>query len=241
VVSEETGLSLEKVTLDQLGTAKKVVINKDNTTLIGGGGGTKEIDGRIRQLKKRIEETTSDYDKEKLQERIAKLSGGVAVLKIGAATEIEMKEKKDRVEDAMNATRAAIEEGVVPGGGVALIRVQQQLREKGPSGANAEQEMGIKIVLKALEKPLRVIVENAGEDASDVLSEVRKGATNFGYNGQTDEFGDLVEMGIIDPAKVVRVALQNAASVAGLMITTEAMIAPLPEEKAAGPGEYPPM
>ena len=241
VVSDEAGLSLEKVTLDQLGTAKKVMINKDNTTLIGGGGSSKEIDGRIRQLKKRIEEATSDYDKEKLQERVAKLSGGVAVLKVGAATEIEMKEKKDRVEDAMNATRAAIEEGVVPGGGVALIRVQQQLSEKGLSGANAEQDMGIKIVLKVLEKPLRVIVENAGEDASDVLSEVRKGETNFGYNGQTDEFGDLVEMGIIDPAKVVRVALQNAASVAGLMITTAAMIAPVPEEKAAGQVAYPPM
>jgi chaperonin GroEL len=241
VVSEETGLSLEKVTLDQLGTAKRVTINKDNTTLIGGGGSSKEIDGRIRQLKKRIDEATSDYDKEKLQERVAKLSGGVAVLKVGAATEIEMKEKKDRVEDAMNATRAAIEEGVVPGGGVALIRVQQQLREKGLSGANAEQDMGINIVLKALDRPLRVIVENAGEDASDVLSEVRKGEVNFGYNGQTDEFGDLVEMGIIDPAKVVRVALQNAASVAGLMITTEAMIAPVPEDKAAGQGQYPPM
>ena len=241
VVSEETGLSLEKVTLDQLGTAKRVTINKDNTTLIGGGGSSKEIDGRIRQLKKRFDEATSDYDKEKLQERVAKLSGGVAVLKVGAATEIEMKEKKDRVEDAMNATRAAIEEGVVPGGGVALIRVQQQLREKGLSGANAEQDMGINIVLKALDRPLRVIVENAGEDASDVLSEVRKGEVNFGYNGQTDEFGDLVEMGIIDPAKVVRVALQNAASVAGLMITTEAMIAPVPEEKAAAQGQYPPM
>ncbi len=241
VVSEETGLTLEKVTLDQLGTAKKIIVDKDNTTLIGGGGDSKEIDGRIRQLKKRIEGSSSDYDKEKLQERVAKLSGGVAVLKVGAATEIEMKEKKDRVEDAMNATRAAVEEGVVPGGGVALIRSQQHIRQKGLSGANADQEMGINIVLKALEQPLRVIVENSGEDASDVLSEVRKGETNFGYNGQTEKFGDMLEMGIIDPAKVVRVALQNAASVAGLMITTEAMIAPIPEEPAPGPSEFPPM
>lgn len=241
VVSAETGLSLEKVTLDQLGTAKRVIVNKDNTTVIGGGGGSNEIDGRIRQMKKRIEDTTSEYDKEKLQERVAKLSGGVAVLKVGAATEIEMKEKKDRVDDAMNATRAAIEEGVVPGGGVALIRVQQQLRESSLSGANTEQEMGIKIVLKALEIPLRVIVENAGEDASDVLSEVRKGEINFGYNSQTEKFGDMLEMGIIDPAKVVRVALQNAASIAGLMITTEAMIAPIPADQAAAPSGFPQM
>jgi chaperonin GroEL len=241
VISEETGLSLEKATLDQLGTATKAMSDKDNTTLIGGGGNTDEINGRIRQLKKQIEETTSDYDKEKLQERVAKLSGGVAVLKIGAATEIEMKEKKDRVEDAMNATRAAVEEGVVPGGGVALLRTQQKLRKKGLSGANADQDTGINIVLKALEQPLRVLVENSGEDASDVVSEVRKGKTSFGYNGQTEEFGDMVAMGIIDPTKVVRVALQNAASVAGLMITTEAMIAPLPEEKPAAPEQYPMM
>jgi chaperonin GroEL len=241
VISEETGLSLEKATLDLLGTAKKILSDKDSTTLIGGGGTSEDIKGRIRQLKKRIEDTTSDYDKEKLQERVAKLSGGVAVLKVGAATEIEMKEKKDRVEDAMNATRAAVEEGVVPGGGVALLRIQQKLREKGLSGANDDQNTGIKIVMNALEQPLRVIVQNAGEDASDVVSEVRKGKVNFGYNGQTEEFGDMVEMGIIDPTKVVRVALQNASSVAGLMITTEAMIAPLPEEKPPGPGEYPMM
>jgi len=203
------------------------------------GGTVVSEEGRIRQLKKRIDDTTSDYDREKLQERIAKLSGGVAVVKVGAATEIEMKEKKDRVEDAMNATRAAVEEGVVPGGGVALIRAQQRIRSKNLIAANTDQETGIKIVLKALEQPLRVIVENAGEDASDILGEVRRGDTNFGYNGQTEEFGDLVEMGIIDPAKVVRVALQNAASVAGLMITTEAMIAPAPEEKAPPVGEYP--
>ena len=239
VVSEETGLSLEKVTLDQLGSAQKIICDKDSTTLIGGGGDSKEIDGRIRQLKKRIKDTTSDYDREKLQERIAKLSGGVAVVKVGAATEIEMKEKKDRVEDAMNATRAAVEEGVVPGGGVALIRAQQRVRSKGLAGANTDQETGVKIVLKALEQPLRVIVENAGEDASDILGEVRRGDINFGYNSQTEKFGDLVKMGIIDPAKVVRVALQNAASVAGLMITTEGMIAPVPEEKAPPVGGYP--
>ena len=242
VISEDTGLSLENTTLEQLGTAKRVIADKDDTTVIGGGGQTQAIDARIRQLKKRIDDTTSDYDKEKLQERVAKLSGGVAVLKVGAATEIEMKEKKDRVDDAMNATRAAVEEGVVPGGGVALIRVQQRLREADLKGANTDQETGIKIVQRALEQPFRGIVENAGEDASDILSEVRKGETSFGYNAQTEEFGDLVEAGIIDPTKVVRVALQNASSVAGLMITTEAMIAPIPEEHKTPSGmEYPPM
>jgi len=239
VISEETGFALEKATLDQLGSATKVVVDKDSTTIIGGAGKSDAISGRIRQLRKRIEESTSDYDKEKLQERIAKLSGGVAVLKVGGATEIEMKEKKDRVEDAMNATRAAIEEGVVPGGGVALVRVQQGLRAKGVKGENADQEMGIAIVLKALEQPLRTLVENAGADASDVLSEIRRHEGNFGYNAQTESFGDLVETGIIDPTKVVRVALQNAASVAGLMVTTEAMIAPVPEEEKAVSPEYP--
>lgn len=241
VISEEAGLTLEKATIDQLGSAKKVVSDKDDTTIIGGSGRAEAIDARVKQLKKRIEETTSDYDKEKLQERVAKLGGGVALLKVGATTEIEMKEKKDRVEDAMNATRAAVEEGVVPGGGVALIRVQQALRAEARQGANADQNTGIKIVLKALEQPFRGIVENAGEDSSEILSQVRSGEANHGYNAQTEEFGDLVEMGIIDPAKVVRVALQNAASVAGLMITTEAMIAPVPEEKKAGAPEYPPM
>jgi chaperonin GroEL len=240
VIAEETGLTLEKATLDQLGKAKKVIVDKDNTTIIGGAGKSETIAARIRQLRKRIEETTSDYDKEKLQERIAKLSGGVAVLKVGGATEIEMKEKKDRVDDAMNATRAAIEEGVVPGGGVALVRAQQNLRAKGIGGDNSDQEMGVGIVLKALEQPLRIIVENAGVDASDVLSEIRRREGNFGYNAQTEAYGDLMEMGILDPTKVVRVALQNAASVAGLMITTEAMIAPVPEEKKSAP-EYPPM
>ena len=240
VVAEEAGTTLEKTTADQLGRAKRVLIDKDNTTIIGGEGKADAIEGRIRQLKKRIEESTSDYDKEKLQERIAKLSGGVAVVKVGATTELEMKEKKDRVDDAMNATRAAVEEGIVPGGGVALVRVQQRLRKQELPTGNAEQGVGVGIVLKALEQPLRAIVENAGQDASEVLGTVRKGEPNFGYNAQTEDYGDLVEMGIIDPTKVVRVALQNAASVAGLMITTEAMIAPLPEkEKPALPPEYP--
>jgi chaperonin GroEL len=240
VISEDTGLTLEKATLEQLGSATKISADKDATTLIGGKGSTQAIEGRVKQLKKRIEETTSDYDKEKLQERVAKLSGGVAVLKIGAATEIEMKEKKDRVEDAMYATRAAIEEGVVAGGGVALVRIQQRLRDSHVKGDNPDQDTGIKIVLKALEQPLRVIVDNAGEDSSEVLNRVREGDTSYGWNAQTLAFGDLVEMGIIDPAKVVRVALQNAASVSGLMITTEAMIAPLPEETKPAV-EYPPM
>jgi len=239
VVAEETGLTLEKTTLDQLGSAKKVIVDKDSTTIIGGSGKSDVIAGRIRQLRKRAEEASSDYDREKLQERIAKLSGGVAVLKVGGATEIEMKEKKDRVEDAMNATRAAVEEGVVPGGGVALVRVQQTLREKGIAAENTDQEMGVTIVMKALEQPLRAIVENAGADASDVLSELRRHHGNFGYNAQTEAFGDLVEMGILDPTKVVRVALQNAASVAGPMVTTEAMIAPVPEDKAPPAPEYP--
>ena len=242
VIAEEAGKTLEKTSAESLGEAKKVRIDKDTTTVIGGGGKAEAIEGRVRQLKKRIEEATSDYDKEKLQERIAKLSGGVAVIKVGAATELEMKEKKDRVDDAMNATRAAVEEGIVPGGGVALLRVQQRLREHELPSDNAEQGVGIGIVLKALEQPFRAIVDNAGEDASEVLGTVRKGEPAFGYNAQTEQYGDLVEMGIIDPTKVVRVALQNAASVAGLMITTEAMIAPLPEkEKAAPAGDYPPM
>jgi chaperonin GroEL len=241
VISEDTGLTLEKAAIEQLGSAKKAILDKDTTTLIGGAGNADAIQSRIKQLKKRIEETSSDYDKEKLQERVAKLAGGVGVLKIGAATEIEMKEKKDRVEDAMNATRAAVEEGVVPGGGIALVRVQQRLRDRHLEGANPDQETGIKIVLRALEQPLRTIVENAGEDPWEILGEVRQGDSNYGYNAQTEQFGDLVEMGIIDPTKVVRVALQNAASVSALMITTEAMIAPVPEPEKAAPPEYPPM
>jgi chaperonin GroEL len=241
VISEDTGHTLDKATLDLLGVAKRVIVDKDSTTLIGGSGDAEAIQSRIRQIKKRIEDASSDYDKEKLQERVAKLSGGVGVLKVGAATELEMKEKKDRVEDAMNATRAAVEEGVVPGGGVALIRVQQRLREQNLKGSNPEQDTGIRIVLRALEFPLRTIVENSGEDTAEILLEVRNGDRNFGYNGQTETFGDMVAMGIIDPSKVVRVALQNAASVSGLMITTEAMIAPVPETEKPGAADYPPM
>jgi chaperonin GroEL len=239
VITEESGLTLEKATLEQLGTASKIIVDKDSTTIIGGAGSSEAIAGRVRLLRKLVDEATSDYDREKLQERIAKLSGGVAVLKVGGATEIEMKEKKDRVEDAVNATRAAVQEGVVAGGGLALVRIQNSLREKGVAGDNADQKTGASIVLKALEQPLRTLVDNAGADASDVLSEIRRHEGNFGYNAQTEVFGDLVEMGIIDPTKVVRVALQNAASVAGLMITTEAMIAPVPEEPRAAPSEYP--
>ncbi len=235
VIAEDVGLTLDKAKLEQLGRAKRVVVDKESTTIVGGAGGREAIEGRIRQIRRRIEDTSSDYDREKLQERLAKLSGGVAVLKVGAPTEIALKEKKDRVEDAVNATRAAVEEGIVPGGGVALLRAQQRLREKGVEAANPDQKMGAEIVLRILEAPIRAIIANAGEDPSEVLAEVRKGDTNFGYNGQTEEFGDMVEMGILDPTKVVRVALENAASVGGLMITTEAMIAPLPEEEKAPP------
>ena len=225
VVSEEIGLSLEKTGLEHLGTASKVLIDKDHTTLVGGGGDETPIKQRIQQIRRQIDETTSDYDREKLQERLAKLSGGVAVLKVGAATEFEMKEKKDRVEDAMHATRAAVEEGVVPGGGVALVRAQQALRTRGITGDNPDQEIGINIVLRAMEQPLREIVINSGLDAAVILNRVREGGGNLGYNAQTDAFGDMMAMGVLDPTKVVRVALQNAASVAGLMITTEVMIA----------------
>jgi chaperonin GroEL len=228
VISEEVGLSLEKVTLENLGSAKRVVVDKDSTTIVGGNGKPQDIQARIAQLRRQIDEATSDYDKEKLQERTAKLAGGVAVLKVGAATEMAMKEKKDRVEDAMHATRAAVEEGVVPGGGVALIRALQALQAQGLNGDNPDQDIGIGIVLRAVEQPLREIVANAGIESSVVLNKVKEGSGNFGYNAQTGEYGDMMKMGIIDPAKVVRVALQNAASVAGLMITTEAMIGELP-------------
>jgi chaperonin GroEL len=231
VIAEEVGLSLEKTGLEHLGTANKVLIDKDHTTLVGGGGSESDIKVRIQQIRGQIDETTSDYDREKLQERLAKLSGGVAVLKVGAATEIAMKEKKDRVEDAMHATRAAVEEGVVPGGGVALVRAQQALRARGVRGANHDQEIGINIVLRAMEQPLREIVINTGLEPAVILNRVREGSGNLGYNAQTDAFGDMMEMGVLDPTKVVRVALQNAASVAGLMITTEVMIAELPKEK----------
>jgi chaperonin GroEL len=238
VISEEVGLSLEKTALEHLGTAARVIIDKDHTTLVGGGGRQADIKLRIQQIRGQIDEASSDYDREKLQERLAKLSGGVAVLKVGGATEIAMKEKKDRVEDAMHATRAAVEEGVVAGGGVALVRVQQALRSRGIPGENHDQAIGVNIVLRAMEQPLREIVINTGLEPAIILNRVREGSGNLGYNAQTEEFGDMMEMGVLDPAKVVRVALQNAASVAGLMITTEAMIAELPKE--AAPPSAPP-
>jgi len=234
VISEEVGLSLEKATLDDLGTARKVTVGKENTTIVGGAGKPEDIKARVEQIRKQIEEATSDYDKEKLQERVAKLAGGVAVIKVGAATEVEMKEKKARVEDALHATRAAVEEGTVPGGGVALIRAQAALNDL--KGDNHDQDVGIAIVRRAMEEPLRQIVQNAGGEPSVVVDKVRQGSGNFGYNAQTDQYGDMTEMGILDPAKVTRSALQNAASVAGLMITTECMVAELPkDETPAGP------
>ena len=221
VISEEVGLSLEKASLSDLGEAKKIQVSKENTTVIDGAGGSAEIKGRVEQINKEIEESTSDYDREKLQERVAKLAGGVAVIKVGAATEIEMKEKKARVEDALHATRAAVEEGVVPGGGVALIRALSAFDDL--KGDNEDQDVGINILRKAIEEPLRQIVANAGHDASVVLNEVAGGEGNYGFNAATGEYGDLVAMGIIDPTKVTRLALQNASSVAGLLLTTEAM------------------
>ncbi|MDG4552355.1 MAG: chaperonin GroEL [Candidatus Contendobacter sp.] len=229
VISDEVGLSLEKTTLADLGTARKVVVAKENTTIIDGAGKPDEIKGRVEQIRRQIEEATSDYDKEKLQERVAKLAGGVAVIKVGAATEIEMKEKKARVEDALHATRAAVEEGVVAGGGVALIRALQAI--KGLKGANEDQSHGIAIALRAMEAPLREIVANAGEEPSVILNKVLENTGNYGYNAATNEFGDMVEMGVLDPTKVTRFALQNAASVAGLLVTTEAMVAELPKKK----------
>ena len=228
VISEEVGLSLEKATLEDLGNAKKIQITKENTTVIDGAGTGSDIKSRIDQINREIEDSSSDYDKEKLQERVAKLSGGVAVIKVGAATEIEMKEKKARVEDALHSTRAAVEEGIVPGGGVALVRAKGAL--EGLEGDNDDQNVGINILKKALEEPLRQIVSNSGNDASVVLNEVANGKGNYGYNAATDEYGDLVEMGIIDPTKVTRYALQNAASVTGLLLTTEAMVADAPQD-----------
>ncbi|MDH5472883.1 MAG: chaperonin GroEL [Gammaproteobacteria bacterium] len=232
VISEEVGLSLEKATLDDLGQAKKVSVTKEATTIIDGAGQKTDIDARVEQIRAQIKEATSDYDKEKLQERVAKLAGGVAVIKVGAATEVEMKEKKDRVDDALHATRAAVEEGVVPGGGVALIRACAAIA--GLKGDNHDQDVGIAIAIRAMEEPLRQIVSNAGEEASVVLNKVAEGKGNFGYNAGTDVYGDMIEMGILDPTKVTRSALQNAASVAGLLITTECMIAELPKDEAAG-------
>ena len=228
VVSEEVGLSLEKTTIADLGRAKRVVITKENTTIIDGAGEAEKIQSRIAQVKAQIEETSSDYDREKLQERVAKLAGGVAVIKVGAGTEIEMKEKKARVEDALHATRAAVEEGVVPGGGVALIRALKAV--EGLKGDNTDQDLGIAITRRALEAPLRAIVANAGEESSVVVNRVKEGTGNFGYNAATGEYGDMVAMGILDPTKVTRTALQNAASVAGLAITTEAIVAELPKK-----------
>jgi chaperonin GroEL len=234
VISEEVGLSLEKADISQLGTAKRVQINKENTTIIDGAGNEDQIKGRVAQIRAQADEATSDYDREKLQERLAKLAGGVAVIKVGAATEMEMKEKKARVEDALHSTRAAVEEGVVAGGGTALIRALSAL--EGLQGNNHDQTVGINILRRAMEEPLRQIVTNAGDEASVVLNEVRKGTGNFGYNAATSEYGDMIQMGILDPAKVTRSALQNAASVAGLMITTEVMVADLPADtKSAMP------
>jgi chaperonin GroEL len=232
VVSEEIGMELEKTQLEDLGTAKRVVITKDNTTVVDGNGDDAAIEGRVTQIKQQMEETTSDYDREKLQERLAKLAGGVAVIKVGAATEVEMKEKKARVEDALHATRAAVEEGVVPGGGVALVRAASKLGEL--RGDNEEQNVGIRLALRAMESPLRQIATNAGAEASVVANNVRDGEGNYGYNAGNDTYGDMLEMGILDPTKVTRSALQFASSVGALMITTEAMIADIPQDDNAG-------
>ncbi|HEJ3941492.1 TPA: chaperonin GroEL [Pseudomonas aeruginosa] len=231
VISEEVGLSLEGATLEHLGNAKRVVINKENTTIIDGAGVQADIEARVLQIRKQIEETTSDYDREKLQERLAKLAGGVAVIKVGAATEVEMKEKKARVEDALHATRAAVEEGVVPGGGVALVRALQAIESL--KGDNEEQNVGIALLRRAVESPLRQIVANAGDEPSVVVDKVKQGSGNYGFNAATGVYGDMIEMGILDPAKVTRSALQAAASIGGLMITTEAMVAEIVEDKPA--------
>ncbi len=233
VIAEEVGLSLEKAELTQLGQAKRVEIGKENTTIIDGAGSEEIIKSRVEQIRKQVAESTSDYDKEKLQERVAKLAGGVAVIKVGAATEVEMKEKKARVEDALHATRAAVEEGIVAGGGVALLRARSILSDIKTS--NVDQEAGVKIVLKAIEAPLRQIVANCGEEPSVVINKVLEGKGAYGYNAGSNEFGDLIEMGVLDPAKVTRAALQHAASVAGLMLTTDAMIAELPKDDAPAP------
>jgi len=234
VISEEVGLNLEKVSLKDLGRAKRVEVGKEETTIIDGAGETKGIEGRVKQIRQQIEEATSDYDKEKLQERVAKLAGGVAVVKVGAATEIEMKERKARVEDALHATRAAVEEGILAGGGVAFVRARAAI--KSLKGANEDQDAGIKIVLRALEEPLRQIVANTGDEPSVVANKVVEGKGNYGYNAQSGEYGDLVGMGVLDPTKVVRYALQNAASIAGLILTTDAMVAELPKDEKHGPG-----
>ncbi|ABX18923.1 chaperonin GroEL [Burkholderia multivorans] len=237
VISEETGKQLEKATLEDLGRAKRVEVRKDDTIIIDGAGDPARIDARVKAIRVQIDEATSDYDREKLQERVAKLAGGVAVIKVGAATEVEMKEKKDRVDDALHATRAAVEEGIVPGGGVALLRARAALADI--KGANADQDAGIRIVLRALEAPLRVIVSNAGEEPSVVIAKVLEGKGNFGYNAATGEYGDLVEAGVVDPTKVTRTALQNAASIAGLILTTDATVADAPKDESAAPAPSP--
>jgi chaperonin GroEL len=234
VISEEVGLNLEKASLDDLGRAKKVLLTKEDTTIIDGAGAKEDIEARVKQIRTQLEETSSDYDKEKLQERIAKLAGGVAVIKVGAATEVEMKERKARVEDALHATRAAVEEGVVPGGGVALLRAREQIKDL--KGENHDQDIGIAIARRALEEPLRQIAANAGAEPSVILNRVASEKGNFGFNAATEEYGDMLAMGILDPTKVVRTALQNAVSVAGLMITTEAMVAEKPKKAEAAPG-----
>jgi len=236
VISDETGMQLEKATIDDLGTAKRVELSKENTTIVGGAGKEKAIEGRINQIRKEIEDTTSDYDREKLQERLAKLAGGVAVIKVGAATEIEMKEKKARIEDALHATRAAVEEGVVPGGGVALLRASKGLDKL--KGANEDQNTGIRILKRSIEEPLRQIVANAGMEPSVICDKVRAGKGSYGYNAANGEYGDMIEMGILDPTKVTRLALQNAASVAALLLTTEALVSDAPEKPKKGGGGH---
>jgi chaperonin GroEL len=237
-IFEETGIKLEGVKLDDLGKAKRVTVDKDNTTIVDGAGSSKAIEGRIKQLRTQIDETTSDYDREKLQERLAKLAGGVAIIKVGAATETEMKEKKARVEDALHATRAAVEEGIVPGGGVALLRAAGALKDLKVDG---DEQIGVNIIRRACEEPIRQIVLNSGEEGAIVIGKIRENSNpNYGYNAQTDKYEDLVASGVIDPAKVTRSALQNAASIAGLMLTTEAMVCEIPEKKSApaGPGGH---
>ena len=236
MIAEDRALTLEKATLQDLGQAKTVDIAKENTTIIDGAGDSKAIEARVKQIRVQIEEATSDYDKEKLQERVAKLAGGVAVIRVGAATEVEMKEKKARVEDALHATRAAVEEGIVAGGGVAFLRARANVKVK---GNNPDQEAGIKIVMRAVEEPLRQIVFNCGEEPSVVVAKVLEHKGNNGYNAATGEYGDLLDMGVVDPTKVTRMALQNAASVAGLMLTTDAMVGELAEDKPAAGGGMP--
>jgi chaperonin GroEL len=234
VISEDLGIKLESITLEDLGRAKKITIDKENTTIVEGAGKAEAIDGRVKTIRTQIEETTSDYDREKLQERLAKLVGGVAVIKVGAATETEMKEKKARVEDAMHATRAAVEEGIVAGGGVALVRAGRVLNDFKASETDQDEQIGVNIVKRALEEPLRQIAANAGAEGAVIVGKVAEGKDAFGFNAATEQFEDLVAAGVIDPAKVTRTALQNAASIAGMMLTTEAMISEIPEEKGEG-------